>query len=203
MVTVDEALSILRNKHLLICGGTESGRLGLARGVVESATDSETDLCELPAGISTIDHYLRAIHEIFPIFSPIEYLGWLRKLLPFLPTFRMPKSWMNLDQVWDMHLDWVEPRERSLIFWPEATLGDGEGFHDILSDYVSWKYVIEDPGCGRKPEDSPEPFFRLVFTTPHLPENLHEHLRLTYGPGKEDPRSEVDIARELDLRLEG
>jgi hypothetical protein len=193
---VRDSQTILRDRHLLICGGTPEKRLDLARRVVESAANSEADLYELPARISTIDDYLHAAQDVFPIFSPIEYLGWLRKIFPFLSVYRMPKRWMNLDQVWDMHLDWVELRERTLIFWPEAKMVDVEEFLEILSDYVTWKFVIDDPGARQKPEGYRPPWFRLVVTTPHVPENLHESLALGFGRGEEDKRTEADIARE-------
>jgi hypothetical protein len=201
------ALEVLRDRHLLICGGTQQERLDLARDVVESTRNSETDFYELPAGISTMVEYLHAARETFPIFSPVEYLSWLRKILPFLPVLRMPKSRMNLDQVWDMHLDWVELRERTLVFWPEADMGDAEEFREILNDYVTWKFMIDDPGARQNPEGYRPPWFRLVVTTPHVPEDLHESLVLGFGRGEEDTRTDADIAREhlgvVDLGQDG
>ena len=196
MVTVDDALGILGDKHLLICGGTESERLRLARGVVEKAADQGTDVYELPPGLSNMVGYLYAVQEVFPIFSPIEFLGWLRKLLPFLPTFRMPKSWMSLDQVNDMQLDWVELRERSLIFWPEAEMDEGDDFREILRHYVAEKFMLEDPGFRHRAEDYRPPWFRLVATVSHVRKDLHENLRLLFTRDEEDTRSETEIARE-------
>jgi hypothetical protein len=201
------ALEVLQDRHLLICGGTPEERAALARDIVENTRNSETDFYELPAGISSDEDYLCIVQEIFPIFSPVEYLGWLRKLFPFLPVFRMPKSCMNLDQVWDMHLDWVELRQRALVFWPEAEMSDNEGFPDILSDYVTWKFMIDDPGARQKPEGYRPPWFRLVVTTGRVPENLHESLSLAFGRGEEDIRTDADIAREhlgvVDLGQDG
>ena len=167
---------LLMQKHLILCGGEERRRIGIAREVLSSFSDPKPLLFHILPGLHTFDDYLNMVRQIFPIFSPLG----------------LPKTKMTLDQIWDMHLDWVEKDpEPKIIFWEEICLEQGEYLAEILNDYVTWAYILNEIS----PPDK-HPWFRLLATSPVSLINLCCEAKFFIGRGEEDTRTNEDIWKQ-------
>jgi hypothetical protein len=177
MLDVTALVATLRDGHLVLCGGDEGARLRLAEQILEAATDAETTVYRLSPGIGTRDEYLREARKLFPIQSPLG----------------IDKRDMSLDQIDDVLLDWVEDEGgKTVIFWPEAGFSESLRADQVLSNYVTETFILDEPPTGAAEEGRG---FRLLATTPADVRGVHREIELHIGRDESDGRTVEEIAR--------
>ncbi len=183
-----DIIKIIERKHIILCGGTEEYREDLASQIVNRIISnySKIKLYKIPPHLKKFTQYIKKIKNIFPIKSPLGY----------------SVGKMGLDQIWDVHLDWSEEHDRKiLVLFPE--IGDFEevNLYEIISDYITRKYILEEVFAVKKQKGGTKDFkFRLIATSNKSLNPFYKYAKIFIGRGEKDTRSDEDVARKhLDI----
>ena len=127
----EEILEILNLKHVILCGGSESGRKTLIEAVSEGFHKDKTDVFRIPPDIRSFEEFIDTARRIFPI-------------KPLLKDQTVEE--MSYAQINDVLLDWVEEGERStFIIWEEiGSLEPKDDLYCFINEFVTRKYILED-----------------------------------------------------------
>ena len=168
-------LNIIEHQHLIITGGLREERLNAAHSVLAGLQHKNMLVFNIEADLPTTDAYLEAARSTFSIFSPLG----------------IGKEKMSLDQVQDMHLDWVSRQAQPmLVYWEEINIDDPDDLAELIGGYVTEKYYLDEIW------DSEDPFwFRLVATSAVPVAGLYQRARIFIGRDPVDERTEEDIWR--------
>jgi hypothetical protein len=177
MRNLQQILDKLKYKHVIICGGDRDDRLNLANQVVSEVAKCDSEVFRLPEGLGNRSDYITACQAQFPIESPLG----------------IAKEQMTHVQLDDVLLDWVEKRNRTIVFWPEMQLAnqnDSLGPMEVLSDFVTEKFILEDTTMWNTDQ-----WFRLVCSTEELSDSIFNNMKIFIGRGDDDMRTEEEISR--------
>lgn len=168
---VHNLLRILDKRHLIICGGSKEERLYYGRAVMESLIDVK--VYEFPQSIGHSSGFLQEARKVFSITDGSE---------------------MNLDQVIDVLLDWVEEEQsKILVWWPEFSFADEDQLTDILNHFITEKFILEDEKLALGYTGK---WFRLLATSQMDLCDIHRSTRIYIGRSEDDDRKDTDIGRE-------
>jgi hypothetical protein len=171
----EKILAILNLKHVILCGGSKSGRKTLVEAISEGFEKDKTDVFRIPPGIRSFEEFIDTVRRIFPIKPPLK---------------DQTVEEMSYDQINDVLLDWVEEGERStFIIWEEiGSLEPKDDLYGLINEFVSRKYILED--CFRS-----EQKLRLLSSSSVDLRNYFNTAEIYFGRDPNDPVTDDQIVR--------
>lgn len=120
----------LIKKHLFITGKSEKERSSL---IDEISKQMNMQIYRFNSKTNSFESYIKQVDKLFP-YKIVDY--------------HKGKKW-NLDQIWDVHLDWMFNNYNNLIILEEFDKLPQNWSVEILRDYLQKSYELETKGSNK------------------------------------------------------